>query len=98
MWKYFLLPLVMYGWSDLHKVKSLDEFHAVVNYFRTAFPCEECRKDFDNLMQTHPYPLAEVSDMQEVKVWSWLTHNMVNKKIGKAWEPLSILKNEKSGL
>lgn len=98
MWKFLFLPLVMYGWSDLHNVKSLEEFHTVVDYFRTAFPCEECREDFDIMVHNHPFPLSQVSDMQEVKVWSWLTHNMVNKKLDKAWEPLSIVKTEKMGL
>lgn len=84
----------MYGWSDLHSVQSLDEFFRIVKYFQTKFPCEECREDFDNMVLHHPYPVEEVHDMSEARLWSWLTHNMVNKKIGKEWQPLSILKDE----
>ena len=94
MWKLLLfLPLAMYTWGDLHSAQSVDEFLDLVYYFRTAFPCEECRQDFDHLVENHPYPVSEVNDVTEMRVWSWLTHNMVNSKIGKPWQPLSVLKS-----
>lgn len=94
MWKYLFLPLVFYGWSDLHNVKSLEEFQSIVHYFRTSFPCEECRNDFDNMVENHVYPVEKVRDLSDARIWSWLTHNMVNRKIGKKWKSLKVLKNE----
>ena len=92
MWKYFLfIPLLYTGWSDLHNAQSLEEFRSIVNDLRTNFPCEECRKDFDQLVESHPFPVDEVKDCSEMRIWSWLTHNIVNKKIGKEWERSSIM-------
>ena len=86
MWKYIIfLPLVYTSWSDLHNAQSLEEFRSIVDDFRHNFPCEECREDFDELVQNHPFPVEEVKLRPEMRIWSWLTHNMVNKKIGKPW-------------
>ena len=85
MWKYFFLPLLYTSWSDLHNAQSLEEFRSIIHDFRTNFPCEECRLDFNELVEDHPFPVDEVKLRPEMRIWSWLSHNIVNKKIGKPW-------------
>lgn len=92
MWKYILFfPLIYVGWNDLHNAQSIEEFRSIIDDLRTSFPCEECRQDFDQLVENHPYPVEEVKLPHEMRIWSWLTHNMVNKKIGKPWVQGSIM-------
>ena len=92
MWKYIIfLPLVYTSWSDLHNAQSLEEFRSIIDDIKQNFPCEECRQDFNELVEIHPYPVDEVKLLPEMRIWSWLTHNMVNKKIGKPWVGIDIL-------
>ena len=92
MWKYVLFfPLIYTSWSDLHNAQSLEEFRSIIDDMRQNFPCEECRQDFNELVENHPYPVKNVKLPPEMRIWSWLTHNLVSKKIGKPWVGLEIL-------
>ena len=98
MWKYILfLPLLYYSWADLHGAESVEEFLHVVDDFRLNFPCEECRQDFNEMLGQHPFPVSEVRTMSDTRIWSWLTHNMVNLKIGKPWVSSDIMLEYTSG-
>lgn len=78
-------PLVYTSWLDLHNTQSLEEFRSIINDFRTN------SQDFNELVENHPFPVDEVKVRPEMRIWSWLTHNMVNKKNGKPWVTSSIM-------
>lgn len=86
-----MLPLLYYSWSDLHEVQSVDDFRSVVSDFLEYFPCEECRSDFNEMVANHPFPVSEVRTLRDARVWSWLSHNMVNRKLGKDWQSFDIV-------
>ena len=78
-------------WQDLHRVRSVDEFHTNVQRVVNEFACEDCRKHFEDLVNTHVIPLDRVTTLEEARIYLWLAHNMVNTRIGKDWFPLSVL-------
>ena len=93
MWWLFFLPLVhsmRYDWAYMHEAGA-QQLCNVVDEYAAHFPCEECRLHFNDLLDTHPFQLEDVQTDDDAGVWSWLTHNIVNKRIGKKWQPFSIM-------
>lgn len=92
-WWIILLPVVSalrYDWQCMHEA-GVDELKSIVLEYSESFPCEECREHFNELLQVHPFQLDDIKTDEDAKVWSWLTHNMVNKRLGKTWEPYNIM-------
>ena len=58
-----------------------------VQQYVDHFPCEDCREHFAQLVHAHPFPLEHVQTPQDAHIWTWLTHNMVNLRLGKPWFP-----------
>ena len=85
--------LIDFSWDRLHSINNPKELENVVGEYIELFPCEECRYHFTELVQTHPIPIDTVYTREEVRIWSWLTHNLVNKRLGKEWYPLSTYLN-----
>ena len=79
------------SWGELHSVKNVEEFHYNVKRVVEEFACEDCRKHFEDLVNTHPIPVDMVTTVDEARIWMWIAHNMVNVRIGKPWAPYSIL-------
>ena len=96
MWKLLLLVHVVgavrTGWGCMHRA-DVGEMKDIVAEYLETFPCEDCRNHFNDLVATHCFPLEHVTTDEEARIWSWLTHNIVNQRIGKAWEPYSIMDN-----
>ena len=89
---WFILPVVSalrYDWQCMHEA-GVSELKSIVNEYSESFPCEECREHFNELLDSHPFQVDDIQTDEDAKVWSWLTHNMVNKRIGKPWEPFHI--------
>ena len=90
-----LLPSVssyyFISWKELHTVSSVEDFHIAVPDIVHDFACEDCRSHFKNLVDTHPMPVDRVGTLEEVRIWMWLAHNMVNVRIGKEWAQLTVL-------
>ena len=86
-----LLPLVSasYDWERLHRADA-STLHPIVEEYVQHFPCEECRIHFQDLVENHPFPLHYVRSDKDAEIWTWLTHNLVNKRIGKPWESYGI--------
>ena len=86
-WLFLLiLPFVFdYTWERLHNVDDPDELRTTVQDYIHNFPCEECRTHFKDLVDAHPFPLDEVQGPSDVHIWTWLTHNLVNKRLNKDW-------------
>ena len=80
-----------YSWRRLHEAASPEELQRTVEDYRSSFPCEECRGDFDAMVEAHPFPIEEVNTVEEARIWSWLTHNMVNRKLEKDWQSFEIM-------
>ena len=78
-----------YGWDRLHRCTEPQELMSTVVDFINFFPCEECRDHFAALVDEHPFPLHHVHTEMDVRVWSWLSHNIVNLRLGKPWYPLA---------
>lgn len=88
-----LLPVVgavRSDWTCMHNA-GVEELKEIVSEYSDSFPCEECREHFNELLEIHPFQLEDVKTDHDAKVWSWLTHNIVNKRIGKKWEPFDIM-------
>ena len=80
-----------YSWRRLHEATSSEELRRTVEDYRSSFPCEECRLDFDAMVESHIFPIDEVYTVEEARIWSWLTHNMVNRKLDKEWQSFEIM-------
>ena len=92
-WLWFFLPLasaLRYDWQCMHEA-HVDELKTIVQEYSESFPCEECRDHFNDLLVSHPFQVDDIKTDEDAKVWSWLTHNMVNKRLGKPWEPFDIM-------
>ena len=92
LWLIFL-PIVQamrYDWAYMHEAGAR-HLRDVVNEYATEFPCEECREHFNDMLDTHPFQLDDVQTDEDARVWTWLTHNLVNKRIGKKWESFAIM-------
>lgn len=86
-WILLMLPLVFdYSWERLHACGARTLAPTVQDYAE-RFPCEECRDHFSALVADHPFPLEHVATDEEARVWTWLTHNIVNRRLGKPWFP-----------
>ena len=94
MWRMFLLLHVSTAlrtdWGCMHRA-GVEEMRDIVEEYLETFPCEDCRNHFNDLVSTHCFPLEHVTTDEESRIWSWLTHNIVNKRIGKPWEPYSVM-------
>jgi hypothetical protein len=85
------LPLALrYDWEYMHKA-GVDQLKGIVQEYSKSFPCEECREHFNDLLEVHPFQIDNVNTNEDAKVWSWLTHNIVNKRLGKTWESFDIM-------
>ena len=87
------LPLVnalRYDWECMHNA-GVDELKSIVQEYSESFPCEECREHFNDLLEAHLFQIDDVNTNEDAKVWSWLTHNIVNKRLGKSWESFDIM-------
>ncbi len=80
-----------YSWQRLHTVRSSQELKQAVEDYLYNFPCEDCKDHFQDLVNTHPFPLSEVTSVEDARIWTWLTHNMVNQRLEKKWEPFEIM-------
>lgn len=92
IWFLIFLPVVSairYDWQCMHEAGAA-ELKDIVTEYSDSFPCEECREHFNDLLASHPFQLDDIQSDEDAKVWSWLTHNMVNKRLGKSWEPFHI--------
>lgn len=92
-WWLILLPMVSAlrtDWTCMHSAGA-EELKDIVDEYSKSFPCEECRDHFNDLLKVHPFQLEDVNTDKDAKVWSWLTHNIVNKRIGKKWESFDIM-------
>lgn len=81
-------------WRDLHHAAAtqhLTEFHDTIISVMATFPCEECREHFSKLVHEHPYPLPFVRTRDDMRIWMWMTHNLVNVRLNKTWESYDIL-------
>ena len=93
IWLLFFLPMISAlrsDWTCMHNA-GVNELKEIVSEYSESFPCEECREHFNNLLEVHPIQIKDLRTKQDAKVWSWLTHNIVNKRIGKKWEPFDIM-------
>jgi len=79
-----------YDWQCMHEA-NVDELKQIVQEYSESFPCEECRDHFNDLLEVHPFQLDDIKTDEDAKVWSWLTHNLVNKRLGKPWEPIDVM-------
>jgi hypothetical protein len=82
------LFLMDYSWERLHNIHTVETLIDTVEEYTHRFPCEECREHFRELVETHPFPLENVQTREDIYVWTWFTHNLVNKRLGKEWYPL----------
>lgn len=80
-----------YSWDRLHSARTAYELKQVVAEYIEDFPCEDCKQHFEDLVNAHPFPLSEVASVEDARIWTWLTHNMVNQRLDKAWEPFEIM-------
>ena len=92
MWLWFLpvVGAVRSDWACMHNA-NVNELKEIVQEYSEGFPCEDCRHHFNDLLEVHPFQLADVKTDEDARVWSWLTHNIVNKRIGKTWESFNIM-------
>ena len=80
-----------YDWDRLHKCMTAGELRDTVEDYKENFPCLDCRDHWVRLMEQHPYPLDYVRTSEDVRVWTWLTHNLVNERLNKTWQSFDIM-------
>ena len=80
-----------YDWQRLHRCMTPEELIETVNDYRENFPCIDCREHFNELMKMHPFPIHYVKTPEDVRVWTWFTHNFVNERLNKTWESFDIM-------
>ena len=80
-----------YDWSRLHRCLTANELAATVDDYSENFPCLDCRDHFQKLLDIHPFPIEYVRTTEDARVWTWLTHNLVNKRLNKKWESFDIM-------
>ena len=91
----FLITLLLltqeipYSWEELHKCANDDpkKFKTLVEDYKTNFPCEMCRKNFEKEVSTMEkfLPISKISTTDEASIWAWMVHNSVNLRLGKPW-------------
>ena len=87
-----LLPVasaLRYDWQCMHEAGA-NELKSIIQEYSESFPCEECRDHFNDLLEVHPFQVDDIHTDYDARVWSWLTHNLVNKRLGKPWESYDI--------
>jgi len=90
----FVWPTVRaydYDWDRLHRCMAPDELRDTVEDYKENFPCLDCRDHWVMLMSQHPFPLHHVRTSEDVRVWTWLTHNLVNERLNKTWQSFDIM-------
>lgn len=80
-----------YDWSRLHRCMTPNELRQTVEDYQENFPCIDCRDHFKLLLEQHPFPLDYVKTTEDVRVWTWYTHNLVNERLNKSWESFDIM-------
>lgn len=80
-----------YDWVRLHRCATVADLLQVVNDYKENFPCLDCREHLQSLLSMHPFPLEEVKTPQDVRLWTWFTHNLVNKRLDKPWTSFDIM-------
>lgn len=80
-----------YDWQRLHACETPLGLRQTVEDYRENFPCLDCREHFQSLLSIHPFPLDYVRTPEDVRVWTWLTHNLVNLRLNKTWESFDIM-------
>jgi hypothetical protein len=80
-----------YDWDRLHRCDNVQLLRETIDDYRENFPCLDCRIHFQSLLEIHPFPLDFVRTPEDVKAWTWLTHNFVNIRLNKTWESFDIM-------
>lgn len=80
-----------YDWARLHSCLTPQKLKETVLDYSKHFPCLECREHFVRLVDTHPFPLNFVKTTEDARVWTWMTHNLVNMRLNKTWESFDIM-------
>ena len=80
-----------FSWDRLHQCMTPQELKTTVASYRSDFPCLDCRDHFQSLLRIHPFPLDNVRTAQDVRVWTWLTHNLVNERLNKPWASFDVM-------
>ena len=94
---FFLVLLVYqvyaynYDWERLHSCQTALELKKTVFDYKENFPCLDCKIHFKKLLDQHPFQLEHVHTENDVQIWSWFTHNMVNVRLNKSWESFDIM-------
>ena len=90
----FLINTVLaldYSWDRLHACIAAETLKETVFDYLQNFPCLDCREHFRELVETHPFPLQNVMITEDARVWTWLTHNLVNVRLNKTWQSFDIM-------
>ena len=80
-----------YTWDRLHRCLTPEELTQTVAEYETGFPCLDCREHFQSLLRMHPFPLGNVYTSEDVRVWTWLTHNLINERLNKPWVSFDVM-------
>lgn len=80
-----------YDWQRLHQCSTPQELFDTVADYRENFPCIDCREHFQSLLEMHPFPLDYVRTPEDVRVWTWLSHNLVSTRLNKTWYSFDIM-------
>jgi len=80
-----------YDWDRLHRCMTPSDLFKTVADYQENFPCLDCRDHFNDLLSQHPFPLEYVKTAEDVRVWTWFTHNLVNERLNKTWESFDIM-------
>jgi hypothetical protein len=80
-----------YDWDRLHRCDTVQLLRETIDDYRENFPCLDCREHFQSLLDMHPFPLNLVRTPEDVKAWTWLTHNLVNVRLNKTWESFDVM-------
>ncbi len=81
---------VAYDWQRLHSYLTPQDLTTAVTDYQDNFPCVDCREHFTELLETHPFPLEYVQTESDCQIWTWLTHNLVNVRLNKPWQPFHL--------
>jgi len=87
----FVVVESSYDWGRLHRCTTREELFETVADYSTNFPCIDCRKHFLSLIEIHPYQLDNVKSRDDIAVWTWMTHNLVNVRLDKPWESFDVM-------
>ena len=80
-----------YDWSRLHRCMTPKQLRQTVADYKENFPCIDCRDHFNSLLDIHPFPIDYVKTSEDVRVWTWFTHNLVNARLNKTWQSFDIM-------